>query len=156
MKSYIHILVVSLVLYAPGALASDEAGRLLLKAVSKYDLNEVNTYIAQGANLKLMNAEGDTALIAAAASGNLDIVNALIAAGADVNARHGGYRDSNNYTAVMRAASGGHDAIVEALLKAGAKVTDRDQNYIEHNMPMLKPAILERIRAWREDQSLAQ
>jgi ankyrin repeat protein len=51
----------------------------------------------------------------AAKKGHLEIVKALLAAGADVNVRTTG-----GVTALFVAESGGHTAVVEILRKAGA------------------------------------
>ena len=57
-------------------------------------------------------------LHAAVRAGNLAIVNALIAAGADVNAAQGGGGETPLETARYNAAS---DEIVQALIAAGAR-----------------------------------
>ena len=66
--------------------------------------------------LLLLLWDGRTALQAAAGGGHLDVVERLLAAGADVNAAaaHGGR------TALQAAAGGGHLDVVERLRQAGA------------------------------------
>ena len=56
------------------------------------------------------------ALLGAAAAGHLDIVEMLVHAGADLEAR-----DSNRQTALMRAVNNNHPEVVTFLLTAGAK-----------------------------------
>ncbi len=107
--------------------------------------------IEAGADLNLRDAEGRTALRVAAESGHvelvvilrdagadvaglceaelrhasskgyLDRVQALIRAGADVNARE----IPNGRTALMSAATAGHTAVVQALIEVGADVLAR-------------------------------
>ncbi len=65
---------------------------------------------------------GETALMAAAANGCLDVVGLLLTAGAQVDAR-----DGNGWTALFKAAYNheqdtGHAPVVKALIDAGADV----------------------------------
>jgi ankyrin repeat protein len=55
--------------------------------------------------------------------GNIELVQKLINAGVDVNAR-----DNNGYPALMRAASFGHTEIAKLLIAAGADVNASDNN----------------------------
>ena len=64
-----------------------------------------------------------TALILASHNGNLAVVNALLAAGANVN-----HQDKNGYTALMSASDNGNLAVVNDLLAAGANVNHQDEN----------------------------
>lgn len=65
--------------------------------------------------------DGRTALLLAANDGQAPRVQALLAAGADIDAR-----DLAGATALMLAAHGGHAAVVQALLAAGADIDARD------------------------------
>jgi hypothetical protein len=72
----------------------------------------------------LIAAEADVngmPLIMAIQCGELEIVHALIAAGADVN------RDYADTTPLVRAVTSGYPAIVQALVDSGANVHKRDQ-----------------------------
>jgi ankyrin repeat protein len=62
-------------------------------------------------------------LLAAAQSGDLETLRALLAGGANPN-----FADENGDTALMAAAQQGHLALVEALLDAGADANARDGN----------------------------
>ena len=58
-----------------------------------------------------------TALMYAAGGGHLPVVEALLAKGADVEAK-----DEDGFTALMQAAYGGHLPVVEALLAKGPRL----------------------------------
>ena len=73
---------------------------------------------AAGADINATNSSGDSALMIAAGRGHTEIVQALIAAGADVNAANGSGGDS----ALIGAAGGGHTGVVQVLIAAGADV----------------------------------
>ena len=64
-----------------------------------------------------------SSLVEAASKGDTDKVQALLAKGADVNAKA-----YNGYTALMSAAWGGHTDIVQALLAKGADVNAKQKN----------------------------
>lgn len=59
--------------------------------------------------------EGQTALILAARNGHLEVVEALLKAGADPD-----HATADGRTALIMAAEGGHATVVESLLRAGA------------------------------------
>jgi len=77
-----------------------------------------NTAVAarlnEGANANYANAQGETALHIAAASGNYHLANTVLNAGANVNAL-----TSGGWTALHSAARFGHLDIVDLLLQAG-------------------------------------
>ena len=66
-----------------------------------------------------MDANGTSALIAASARGHLEVVNALLDGGADVN-----LKDAAGRSAMARATLRDHTAIVGVLKAAGAVETD--------------------------------
>lgn len=67
---------------------------------------------------------GETALMTAARTGNLDALNALVARGADVNAKE----PSQRQTALMWAAAENHAKAVELLVQRGADLKARSAN----------------------------
>jgi ankyrin repeat protein len=77
--------------------------------------------LAKGADINAKENDallGMTALVAAAGMGHLDVVQALLARGADVNGKIG-----LDNTALMAAAKNGHLDLVQALLAKGADVS---------------------------------
>ena len=97
--------------------ASLDASQLLIEVASSGNLDEVNTLLSQGAQVKLQNKEGLTALMAASKHGHTAVVAALLARGADVN-----LQNEDGSTALMEASRYGHTTIVETLLAHGAQV----------------------------------
>lgn len=79
----------------------------------------VEFLIAEGADIhkKYKYLSGWTPLILAASSGKTGALEALIAAGSEIDAA-----DDHGYTALMRAALGGRAQAVEILLNAGADI----------------------------------
>ena len=92
----------------------------LHQAVGRGDLATVQTLLANGADVDEQD-NGETALIVAAHTRNKGIVQALLEAGSDVNARN-----SYGRTALMGAASRGNPGIAQLLLAAGADVNRKD------------------------------
>ncbi|MCU1438913.1 MAG: Ankyrin, partial [Naasia sp.] len=74
--------------------------------------------IAAGANVNQVSQQGTTALLGAAGSGNVAIVQMLLQAGATVENR----AESDGVNALMVAAMAGHTAVVQALLAANARL----------------------------------
>ncbi len=97
----------------------------LIRASSDGDLAAVERLIRQGANVNVVDNRGITALHYAVNCHNIDIriVRALIAAGADIDAR-----TPNNGTPLMNAVSMpyGKPEIALELLRAGANVNVTD------------------------------
>jgi ankyrin repeat protein len=70
----------------------------------------VETLAKAGADLNLQTKDGITALMAAAARGNVEICRVLVDSGADVNLKH-----TNGMTALALANAAGHQSIAELL-----------------------------------------
>lgn len=97
---------------------------VLIQAALKGDIDGVDAAIAARANVnaKRNDSEGWTALMAAVKGDHLDCVNALIAAGADVNAI-----DNRGGTALIAAAHNETAGCAKALLAAGANANARNK-----------------------------
>ena len=89
----------------------------LKQAVLAGESNKVTTLLQQGANI-------EANLLLTAQKGHTEVVNALLAAKADKEAK-----DNKGATALMLAALNGHTGVVKLLLqKKGANIDDQD-NY---------------------------
>jgi uncharacterized protein len=85
----------------------------------------VEKLLNRGADVSLIDNDGDTALHGAAEMGNVEIARMLLAKSANVNAKNkvGG-------TPLMWAAVYGHDEVVRELLKQGADPSLKDEDGI--------------------------
>jgi ankyrin repeat protein len=108
----------------------DKAGvPALIVAVSHRKNDAVKLLLSNGANPNTTyhNPEQEMnrapAIVFPAANGDVDILNSLLSAGADVDGH-----DSTGATALMAAAVMGNDKIVEVLLERGAKIEARDES----------------------------
>lgn len=115
---------VMLLTMGTAAVAGDKADDQLLNAAEADDMQAVEKALDNGADVSARNDDGRTALILAARNASPEVVQALIEAGADVNAG----TTASKKTAVMGAARKGHTEIVRILTEAGADVDSRDQN----------------------------
>jgi uncharacterized protein len=109
---------------------ADRLSRSLIEATRGNRISDVRTLLAQGASPDSTEAPvhgaydgGATALILAVKSGNIDLVSALISAGAHVNLKQGTQHDGP--TPRIVAAAQGHEGIVRLLLLSGANVNAR-------------------------------
>ena len=89
----------------------------LLRAVDRGDLESAKKWLKKGANVNAVEKNwGQTPLHKAARKGHKDIVELLIAKGANVNAA-----DKYGETPLFWAARNGHKDVAELLRKHGAK-----------------------------------
>ena len=93
------------------------AAKALLAAVEGGNPAEVFHCLHNGAHVESRDISGDTALAAAAYSGNLEICILLLKHGANTNAKSSASGD----TPLMWAAAAGHRGICELLLANGAE-----------------------------------
>ena len=101
-----------------------EKGRIesrIVKLAEKGKLRELQEAIISGANVNAATLGGTTALMLAASENNLEAVNLLLKAKADVNSC-----DGDGETALMYALD--NPNIVEVLLKAGADINIKDED----------------------------
>lgn len=94
----------------------------LIDAVKAGDAGKVGAALQAGANPGVVGEGGMTALMMAAADGQLEVVKALVASGADIHAK-----DDRGFTALMCACYNpeldrGFPAVVKALIDAGADI----------------------------------
>ena len=80
----------------------------------------VDLLLGAKANVNARSKFGDTAIMAAALSGQLAVVRTLRTRGAEL--------DGAGWTALIYAATGGHDAIVTYLLGEGARINAQSPN----------------------------
>jgi ankyrin repeat protein len=107
----------------------------LIQAAAANDTATVKMLLQKGQNAAMKNADGFTPLMLAAGHGNVELVKALIARGADVNAKSGpsygppvknGTIALGELTALAVAVTSGSAETVQLLLEAGADVNAMD------------------------------
>ena len=89
----------------------------IFEAVKNKDLKAVQKFIANGADINFKEDRGDTVLMLASATGQIDIVKYLVENGADINLYE--FRGS---TAISEASRKGHLELVKYLVENGADV----------------------------------
>src|SRR5437870_25709 len=90
-------------------------------AATNDDLDLVRALIKAGANVKLKNQFGTSALSEAAIIGSTPVIDALLKAGADPNTTN-----PEGETPLMTAARSGHVEAARRLLESGADVNARE------------------------------
>ena len=143
-------LIAMLLSCSSAASGEERDGTMLLDAVRAGKLVEVRSILGQ-ADLEARDTQGRTALLLATLANNIEIAQALIEAGADVNAKdaikdtpylyagaegrdeilklilatgRANLKDTNRYggTALIPAADKGHPSTVRILVKAGVHI----------------------------------
>jgi ankyrin repeat protein len=97
---------------------------VLLDVAKKGDIEAVKQHLAAGADVNEKNEWGGTPLHIAAGRGHKEVVELLIANGAEVDAIIERHHEKNEWcgTPLHNAAGGGHKEIVELLIAKGAEV----------------------------------
>ena len=122
-KACITLLTAVAALWATTTTSSAEMIHLMAR---KGDVDKVLAEIEKGADVDLpstmhTNLIGSSPLFVAASFGRLEVVKALLAAGADPNFRRPDFMGENTYGAPLHTAvSFGHSDVVRLLLEAGA------------------------------------
>jgi ankyrin repeat protein len=98
---------------------------ILLAYVWRDNQKAAERLLALGADVKLVDADGDTALHGAAETGNVEIIRLLLDKGADVNAKN-----KEGGTPLMWAAVFGNDEAARLLLSRGADPSLKDNDGI--------------------------
>lgn len=93
---------------------------VLSEYVSNNDIEEIQELIAEGADVNLFNKFHVTPINMAAERGQTEVVQAFIAAGADIHLTYTSDDPIVSRTPLFSAANRGHEEIVRVLLKAGA------------------------------------
>lgn len=112
------------------------------EAVSRGNLELVQTLINAGADPNIKNNSGQTALMRLNEESSAEIVHALLDAGAKVN-----HKDEDRDTALHVAAALEKTEILQALLDAGAKVNARNKDGKTALMVAAEAGQLENVRA---------
>src|SRR5689334_2514116 len=122
MRTFVGVLAV--LAAASSAMLAAEAPATLLDAVEASDhYAPMRLVTAKCANVNATAADGSTAIMYAAANGDLELIRALIKAGANVK-----LSNQLGTSAITEAAIIGSAPIVDALLKAGADPNFRTPN----------------------------
>lgn len=123
--SLLSRLLVSLSLCLLAPLAAAQGSAELAAAVRAGDLEQVQTLLKAGVSPSAAAGAGAAPILIAASRGKHDIARALLARGADSNARYAAYYDA---TALMLAVNNRDAAMLQLLLDAGAAVNLVDSN----------------------------
>ena len=119
------LLVVATVILSPALLAAGDIGdgTMLLEAAASGDAARVTELLSDGARVDVRDAAKRTSLLLATRGDHVDVARALIAAGADVNAK-----DNIRDTPFLYAGAEGRDAILRMILDTGrANVKDTNR-----------------------------
>ena len=130
------LLAVALLLAAPAASACGEGepdtGRppgerqlymSLIAAAERGELRRVRQLLERGASARARDADGRTALTAAAFENQIDVARVLVAAGADVNAKD---RTEQSPYLIATSEVGDDPRLLELTLTGGAELNDKD------------------------------
>jgi ankyrin repeat protein len=113
---------IALVVFSVSLLSGAEPDRRLILAAKANDTAQVPALLAERVPVNAFDVDGSTALHWAALNGNLEIADALIAAGANVKAA-----SRYNVTPLSQACSRGNAAMIERLLRGGAGANDTSE-----------------------------
>ena len=100
------------------------ATETLHEAVASADIDEVKRLISEGHDVNSRDNKGQTPLHFAANRGQKEILEVLLANGADIEARDGRWHN----TALLNASVRGRKEVVELLLEKGANIEAKDGN----------------------------
>mmetsp|Transcript_18933 Transcript_18933/g.47822 ORF Transcript_18933/g.47822 Transcript_18933/m.47822 type:complete len:262 (-) Transcript_18933:169-954(-) len=93
----------------------------VLSAVKSGSMNALRFLLSDGADAKITDEVGRTALHVAVRKGRVDMISVLVGGGCEVNAK-----DKHGYTPLHLAAASGNAAIAWKLLELGAEVEATD------------------------------
>ncbi|KAK3249840.1 hypothetical protein CYMTET_40750 [Cymbomonas tetramitiformis] len=105
----------------------NDIDKSLLFAAGEGDSTEVARLLAEGADVNCVNEYGETPLHVSGIKGEMEVVNALLTAGANVNAQtHSG--QSLRMTPLHWFVYPGYTEGVQALIGAGANVNQQNED----------------------------
>jgi hypothetical protein len=120
----------------------------LVEEAGKGHLARVVRMFNLGTNANAKDAQGQTALMKAAANGHIDVVKALLNSGLDVEVNE---IDDEGETALMKAAEKGHEDIVAALTHNGRIAVnlkdDQGKTALDRAKAKNHTKIIEKLRA---------
>lgn len=129
---------------------SGASGEALLDAVARGGVANVRKLLAEGVSPDAKDGEGRSALLLAAQSGKVEIVDVLLQHGADPRAAE----KSHGQTPVLAAGQAGHVEIVRLLLKKDAEGTEAAAwAGVYSDQPQVLQAALETRRVSPDDMS---
>jgi hypothetical protein len=105
----------------PAAGTPTDRGHALLAAVDASDIQAITQLLDQGVQVDTVSEKGVTPLMAAASQGQLDVMNLLLARGANVQYVNETVPNERGDTPLLRAAYFGEAAAFARLLEAGAR-----------------------------------
>ena len=113
---------------------SDKKGRTCLTFVR--DGQCCKELISAGANVNIKDAEGGTSLLYALLNGNMDVVEMLIDAGADVNIQNK-FKDKDEI-ALMSKALAGNVECLRQLIDSGSLAAAVEQEHLDFPKELVK------------------
>ncbi|XP_049843243.1 ankyrin repeat domain-containing protein 65-like [Schistocerca gregaria] len=105
-----------------GSVSEEEGDRKLIQAAQQGALEQLPLLLAAGADVRMRDASGQTALHWAADKGHLQVARCLLEGGAEADARDGGQS-----TPLHVAALYGHTGLVQLLLESKADPNARNE-----------------------------
>jgi ankyrin repeat protein len=99
-----------------------------IKAAFAGEFPEVKRLLDKGANVNAKRDNGVTALMGASIEGHQEVVELLLAKGADVDAKVYFFGHSSGATACDLASEKGHKEIVKLLVRAGAFHEEKEES----------------------------
>jgi ankyrin repeat protein len=114
------VIITLLLLVGTGTTSAGTADDDLIKAAFSGEASEVKRLLEEGANVNAKRENGMTALMGASLAGHQEVVELLLAKGAEVDAKVYFFGRSGGATAYDLASQKEHRDIMKLLIRAGA------------------------------------